>query len=708
MKDSPVDTSDRGKFLPKTTAKDVYCLSEKDLSPLKSVEKRNPRFKKGAPMKLFELTALEEVALEKWGGQDGLELERQRRIDKRQKRAQEAEELGDQKRARLDEPALTDQAGLANQEPAAVADCQQTGQGASAAELAAPAAASPTAGVPSTPVGVGCQKELSSWVTERIRNCRTASTSQRQQSAPGSGEFVLYWMNTALRGHENPALDVARAEAHAMGLPLVATAFLLDSHTYPTARRYQFVLQGLADTQQELRPQGVELLVYLEGFTQHLAGHRASASSSQSAGSRGWQALLELAARAQLVVTEEMPVAPERGWLEDMVKQLDAAVPVWAVDTACIIPMKLLGKAHEKAYAFRSAVEKPKKARLASMPYRDNGRDFMQLGLPQPDGSSGAASQQQQHRRSFVPDNLGWESIDLCAPGVDVTAMIRQCQGLDHSVAAVSHLRGGSRAGYTRWSTFLRKGLPLYAAKRNSPMIRDGVSRMSAYHHYGMVSPFKIARDALAQRSTGSGKFVDEFLTWRELAFAFCFFRWPELESLKAVSKWAQTTLLKHAKDPRSLKTQEELEVGRTGDALWDAMQHQLATTGELHNNARMTWGKALLLWTPDPETALKQTIHLNHKFALDGCDPCSYAGILWCYGQFDGPKGSDSTPIYGSLRMRPTSSISKRLDPAAYRQLAVKQDGSAEREPAQKAIESFFRPAGRKNPACADASDVQ
>ena len=40
-------------------------------------------------------------------------------------------------------------------------------------------------------------------------------------------------------------------------------------------------------------------------------------------------------------------------------------------------------------------------------------------------------------------------------------------------------------------------------------------------------------------------------------------------------------------------------------------------------------------------ETALKQTIHLNHKYALDGCDPSSYGGILWCFGQFDGPKGT-------------------------------------------------------------------
>lgn len=70
-----------------------------------------------------------------------------------------------------------------------------------------------------------------------------------------SGQHVLYCMRTAVRGHENPALDVARAAARQLDLPLVVAAFLLRSHTYPTARRYTFWMQGLRDTQTELRQQ---------------------------------------------------------------------------------------------------------------------------------------------------------------------------------------------------------------------------------------------------------------------------------------------------------------------------------------------------------------------------------------------------------------------------------------------------------------------
>lgn len=73
-----------------------------------------------------------------------------------------------------------------------------------------------------------------------------------------------------------------------------------------------------------------------------------------------------------------------------------------------------------------------------------------------------------------------------------------------------------------------------------------------------------------------------------------------------------------HATDERpALMTVSQLEEGSTGDALWDAMQRYMVRHGELHNNLRMTWGKALLPWVADPEAALKMTLHLNNKYAV-------------------------------------------------------------------------------------------
>ena len=129
--------------------------------------------------------------------------------------------------------------------------------------------------------------QLPAWITERVRICQRlpaahpdpphpnpqlnqpapAQEHQQQQqlqssagfapSQPDSSrpEFVLYWMRTAIRGHENPALDVAKHEAKQQGLPLLVAAFVLTTHPYPTARRFKFWLEGLRDTQRELRAQ---------------------------------------------------------------------------------------------------------------------------------------------------------------------------------------------------------------------------------------------------------------------------------------------------------------------------------------------------------------------------------------------------------------------------------------------------------------------
>ena len=65
---------------------------------------------------------------------------------------------------------------------------------------------------------------------------------------------------------------------------------------------------------------------------------------------------------------------------------------------------------------------------------------------------------------------------------------------------------------------------------------------MSAYLHYGMVSPMRIAREAAEINSAGIEKYLDELLIWRELAYAFCFHR-ADHDQWSALPEWAQVTL---------------------------------------------------------------------------------------------------------------------------------------------------------------------
>ncbi|NNF57030.1 MAG: NAD(P)-binding protein, partial [Rhodothermaceae bacterium] len=249
----------------------------------------------------------------------------------------------------------------------------------------------------------------------------------------------------------------------------------------------------------------------------------------------------------------------------------------------------------------------------------------------------------------------------------DVAALCAAC-AIDHGIGPVAETPGGARAGYERWETFKQHGLRGYHRLRNNAAAPppEGVSRLSPYLHHGHVSPFRIAREAAADGSDGAEKYLDELLVWREMAYNFCFYT-DELETLEALPDWARETLEAHASDERdALYSWDQLARGETGDALWDAAQHSLLRHGELHNNVRMTWGKALLRWTPTPSDALAMLIDLNHRYALDGSDPNSYGGLLWALGLFDRPSGTE-VPIYGTVRTRSTADHAERLDMDRY-----------------------------------------
>jgi len=79
-----------------------------------------------------------------------------------------------------------------------------------------------------------------------------------------------------------------------------------------------------------------------------------------------------------------------------------------------------------------------------------------------------------------------------------------------------------------------------------------------------------------------------------------------------------------------------------------------------------MTWGKAILQWCNSVDRALHTAIDVNHRYALDGRDPSSYGGLLWCFGQFDRPFKPEE-PIYGTVRPRSVDEHARRIDLKKY-----------------------------------------
>ncbi|MEM9629388.1 MAG: FAD-dependent oxidoreductase [Pseudomonadota bacterium] len=460
-----------------------------------------------------------------------------------------------------------------------------------------------------------CPLHLPEHLAER---CRSLNHAEAVRGA----EFILYWMRTACRARENPALDAALIASRAFDKPVLVYHALAETYPYASDRHHSFILEGAKDVQAAMAARGIGYAFHLER-----PGHRG-------------HHLRSFAERACIVITEDMPVEPLRGWTERLAEVV--AAPVLALDTACIVPMALTRRAYDRAFAFRKATERLRADRVM-LPWDD-----VEPAHP-----------------AYLPDDLPFEPLDLQA--ASIPGLVAVC-AIDHTVGPVPHTRGGSLAGYQRWVTFRDRRLKRYARDRNDALRPDAVSRMSAYLHYGQVSPFRLAREAAEVGGDGAAKFLDELLVWRELSYAWCFHR-HDHDQTTALPTWAIESLVEHQADPRpDLFSWETLARGRTGEPLWDAAQASLLIHGELHNNLRMTWGKALLNWTESLEDCWQKLVDLNHRYALDGRDPNSYGGLMWCLGLFDRPFEPPNA-ITGRVRQRPLNGHARRLDVDAYTQ---------------------------------------
>ena len=445
-----------------------------------------------------------------------------------------------------------------------------------------------------------------------------------RSSAPTQGEFVLYWAHHALRSHQNPALEAAATIALEMELPLLVYQGLGGRHRYNSDRHHRFILECARDFDAGLRMLGLHLHFNLP----LIPAERGPLSG--------------LLARAAFAVSEIFPVPPFNDWYRQHADE-HPGLPWLLIDSSCLLPMPLSTTRPARAFRFRNAHLQDIESRVLD-------------GWPElprwPEAYTG---------------DPGFKPFDLQQ---SFEQAIAECH-IDHSIPPVAESTGGTVAGYQRWTEFLSGGLDQYHRLRDDAALPGAVSRMSPYLHYGCVSPFRVAREAMENGGKGATKFLDELLIWRELSHHFCFHS-EDLESLRVLPDWARESLAQHEADPRSRNLDWELLCrGRTGEPLWDLAQTSLLRHGELHNNLRMTWGKAFLQWTRGPQRAQKLMIDLNHRFALDGNDPNSYGGLLWCLGQFD--RAFPAGPVFGKVRQRSISRHAQRLDLGGYAQIVSK-----------------------------------
>ena len=434
-----------------------------------------------------------------------------------------------------------------------------------------------------------------------------------------NAKYVLYWMQLYKRVENNHALVFAIRKANELKLPVVVYEGLNYYYPWASDRLHTFVLEGVAEKLLAFENLGIRYIFYLQ--KNDLSPKRTVA---------------KLADAAALIVTDDFPcfIVPEHN--RNIARC--SPIPVYSVDSNGIIPMSRFNKEEYAAYTIR-----PKIKNLLDRYLKPTVEETVEIA------------------------GVG---IDLDCPETKVNSetiskLVSECE-IDHGVAPSEAYHGGTANGRKRLEKFIEEILPNYEKTRSKPDC-DGSSRLSSYLHFGFLSSLEIAlavRQADAPQESKDA-YLEELIVRRELSFNMTRHN-DNYTSLAALPAWVQKTMRDHADDERQhIYSLEQLEAGETHDELWNAAQREMVITGEMHNYVRMLWGKNVIAWSPTYEVAFETLVHLNNKYCLDGRDPNSYAGILWCFGKHDRPWMK--RPVYGMIRYMTSGSTGKKFDSKKY-----------------------------------------
>jgi len=431
-----------------------------------------------------------------------------------------------------------------------------------------------------------------------------------------AGGYVLYWMQEAQRASCNHALEYAVREANARRLPVVAGFGLTADYPDANARHYAFMLEGLAETAAALADRGVRFVARL---------------------GRPDDVALALARDAALVVCDGSPLPMQRRWRRRVADGAPCAAI--EIETGVVVPMAAAStRAEVAARTLRPRLMRALPGYLAPLSESAATRDGRGLDL-----------------------GPGDADIDVADPRAVLDRL-----GVDRGVAPVRRFTGGTAAAMRRLAAFVADHLPAYADGRAEPG-EERSSFLSPYLHFGQIAPLAVARAVQAAdvAPAARDKFLDELVVRRELAANFVA-RTEAYDRYDGVPAWARATLAAHRADRRPYDyDRATLESARTHDPYWNAAMREMVHTGFMHNTMRMYWGKKLIEWSRDPETAFATMLGFNNRYFLDGRDPNSYANVAWCFGLHDRPW--PERPVFGTVRYMNAAGLDRKYDMAAY-----------------------------------------
>lgn len=426
-------------------------------------------------------------------------------------------------------------------------------------------------------------------------------------------EFVAYWMQSSQRLEYNQALGYAVERANQLNQPLLIF-FLLKSN-FPEAEygHFKFMLQGLKEIKKNLKNAGINFCIVDYHSLEDLE---------------------KITKKASLVVSEKVYLKHLRNWKVKAAERL--SIPFYLVESNLVCPIEEVSEKEEYgAYTIRKKINKIQAEYLKEY-QRDGLRNKTKIKFENQD-------------LSFVED------LDLYLDEMQFS----------QKISYDNYFMGGYQQARQKLQDFIINKLKDYDDKRNIPHL-NFQSDLSPYLHFGQISAQEVALEALNSENDAE-PFLEELIVRRHLAFNFVYYNQNYDGSLKDILyDWAYQSLMEHQSDEREyLYDYQELENAKTHDKYWNAAQKEMRITGKMHNYMRMYWGKKILEWTADPETAYQWGLKLNNKYSLDGRDPNSYAGVAWIFSKHD--RAWKEREIFGKVRYMNAGGLERKFDMEKY-----------------------------------------
>jgi deoxyribodipyrimidine photo-lyase len=426
-----------------------------------------------------------------------------------------------------------------------------------------------------------------------------------------NNKYIVYWMQSAQRVEENPALNYAVSKANDLEVPLIVFFNLSDQFPDANLRHYYFMLEGLKDVKSELEERGIGFVI-----------------------KKGKPAdnLKPLSKKAIMLISERGYLKQERAWRKEVAQVIDCRFIL--VNTNTIVPVDIVTDKEEyAAYTIRKKI-KNKIERFVNI------------------------SQLEKLKINSLRNEF--TSIKLN----DIDQLLSELN-IDRSVKRSPIFKGGSKKAVSMLDNFINNKLELYEEYGSSPD-RDVTSKLSPYLHFGQISPSYVYKK-IKEIGIEAEDFLEQLIVRRELSFNFVYFNNNYNTQLsKILPDWAVETLNQHNEDKREyLYSLDELENYNTHDEYWNAAQKEMVLSGYMNGYMRMYWGKKILEWTSDPQKAFEITLYLNNKYFLDGRDPNSYAGVAWIFGKHD--RAWKERKIYGKVRYMNKAGLDRKYNMEKY-----------------------------------------